>query len=70
MFYLKACAKCRGDLILEKDAFGDFLKCMQCGTFIDVDNVQSHRSVLNGSAPNKFVNRSMSALNAQTAVAA
>ena len=70
MLYLKACTKCRGDLILEKDAFGDFLKCMQCGTFTDVDNVQSHRSVLNGSASNNFVVGPASAQKAKTAVAA
>ena len=70
MLYLKACTKCRGDLILEKDSFGDFLKCMQCGTYIDVDNVQSHRSALNGSASNNFVVRPASAQKAKTAVAA
>ena len=36
MFYLKACSKCHGDLTLEKDAHGDYLKCMQCGTYTDV----------------------------------
>lgn len=36
MFYLKGCTKCQGDLTLEKDAYGDFLKCMQCGTLIEV----------------------------------
>ncbi|PKB71826.1 MAG: hypothetical protein BZY87_03660 [SAR202 cluster bacterium Io17-Chloro-G6] len=36
MFYFKGCTKCQGDLSLEKDAYGDFLKCMQCGTLIEV----------------------------------
>jgi hypothetical protein len=47
MFYFKACRRCRGDLILENDAFGDFLKCMQCGTMIDVEvEVQGRHSFL------------------------
>ena len=70
MFYLKACTKCRGDLILEKDAFGDFLKCMQCGTLIDVEKVQGHRSVLNQSASIDVAVRNLSAAKAKTAVAA
>ena len=48
MFYFKACTKCRGDLILEKDAYGDYLKCMQCGKLIDVEvAVRGHRLRLN-----------------------
>ncbi len=48
MLYFKACTKCRGDLSLENDAYGDFLKCMQCGTFIDVEvGAHGHRSLLN-----------------------
>ena len=70
MFYLKACAKCRGDLILEQDAYGDFLKCMQCGMLIDVDEVQGNQSVLNVSASNYGVARSVSGAKAKTAVAA
>ncbi|MCH8296722.1 MAG: hypothetical protein IH873_01515 [Chloroflexi bacterium] len=70
MFYFKACTKCRGDLILEKDAYGEFLKCMQCGTLIDVDEVQGHQSVLNGSASNFVALRAVSAAKAKTAVAA
>ncbi len=70
MFYFKACTKCRGDLILEKDAYGNFLKCMQCGTFNDVDEVQGHQSVLNGSASNNVMVRAVGAAKAKTPVAA
>ena len=70
MFYFKACTKCRGDLVLEKDAYGDFLKCMQCGNFIDVEEVHGHQSVLNGSASNNVRGRVVSAAKFKTAVAA
>ena len=36
MFYLKACEKCHGDLYLEKDMYGSFLECIQCGSVKDV----------------------------------
>ena len=70
MFYLKACTKCRGDLILEKDAFGDFLKCMQCGSLIDVEKVQGRRSVLNRSASIDVPVRTVSKAKAKAALAA
>ena len=31
MIKLKACPKCHGDLYLEKDQYGRFLSCLQCG---------------------------------------
>ena len=66
MFYFKACTKCRGDLTLEKDAYGDFLKCMQCGTLIDVEvEVHGHRSLLNEAG-----GQALSREKAKTAVAA
>ena len=36
MFYLKGCSKCRGDLSLDSDAYGAFLKCLQCGKLTEV----------------------------------
>ena len=40
MFYFKACPKCQGDQTLEKDAYGEFKKCLQCGTLIEVEVAQ------------------------------
>ncbi len=31
MYWLKGCRKCGGDLYLEKDRFGSYASCMQCG---------------------------------------
>ena len=53
MFYLKGCTKCQGDLTLEKDTYGDFLKCMQCGTLIEVHvEVYGHQSLMSKSGAN------------------
>ena len=66
MFYFKACTKCRGDLTLENDAYGDFLKCMQCGTLIDVEvQVHGRRSLLNEPKA-----KALSKIQTKTAVAA
>ena len=31
MLYSKACPRCRGDIQLDRDNFGVFAKCLQCG---------------------------------------
>ena len=31
MLYLKSCPKCRGDMHLDKDHYGAFIYCLQCG---------------------------------------
>ncbi len=37
MFYFKACPKCHGDVYQEKDAYGTFHKCLQCGRSVDLE---------------------------------
>lgn len=37
MFYFKGCGKCKGDLHLESDAYGEYLKCLQCGRITEVE---------------------------------
>ena len=37
MFHLKGCPKCRGDLFFEKDFYGAYFKCLQCGLMMDLD---------------------------------
>ena len=36
MIFLKACPKCSGDILLDKDNYGRYLKCLQCGFSKDV----------------------------------
>ena len=36
MILLKGCPKCRGDLIIDRDAFGRYFKCLQCGLLKDM----------------------------------
>ena len=31
MIKLKACPKCHGDLYLERDQYGNYMSCLQCG---------------------------------------
>ena len=36
MFFFKACPKCKGDMHLDRDVYGAFCKCLQCGQITDV----------------------------------
>jgi len=31
MLYLRACTWCKGDVYLDKDRWGAYLRCLQCG---------------------------------------
>lgn len=31
----KGCKKCNGDLTPERDCYGSYIRCMQCGTIIE-----------------------------------
>lgn len=44
MVFLKACPRCKGDIYLDQDAYGSFLKCLQCGYHKDaIKNDSAHK---------------------------
>ena len=44
MFWFKQCPRCSGDLFEDKDQYGKFITCMQCGFAKDAPN--GHRGVM------------------------
>ncbi len=36
MIFLKACPRCRGDVSLDRDIYGRYMRCLQCGTIKDL----------------------------------
>ncbi len=36
MFFLKACPKCHGDIYIDRDIYGSFAECLQCGLLGDL----------------------------------
>ena len=36
MVFYKSCLKCRGDMHIRKDVYGDFRECIQCGLLQDI----------------------------------
>ena len=39
MWFLKSCARCGGDVVLERDEWGWFLECLQCGYLVDLEGM-------------------------------
>ena len=38
MLFLKTCPRCRGDIYVDKDAYGHYAECLQCGFSRDLPN--------------------------------
>ena len=36
MVHLKACPRCRGDMHTERDVYGAYKECLQCGYMVDL----------------------------------
>jgi hypothetical protein len=36
MVYFKACPRCRGDMLPERDFSGEYRHCLQCGLLEDI----------------------------------
>jgi len=43
MYWLKACPRCRGDLHEERDFYGQYVACIQCGYVLDSRQEQTLR---------------------------
>ena len=40
MLFFKACPKCPGDMQVNRDQYGEFIECLQCGLLRDIDDEQ------------------------------
>lgn len=45
MIYFKACHRCRGDMLLERDRHGQYVQCIQCGYETDPLRLQQARAL-------------------------
>ena len=46
--YLGECARCKGDLCRNRDFYGEYMKCLQCGYVIDVEEEGDWANLLSG----------------------
>ncbi|MDA0770465.1 MAG: hypothetical protein BZY79_04200 [SAR202 cluster bacterium Casp-Chloro-G4] len=41
MLHFKGCPRCQGDLTTNKDMYGEYSECLQCGYVLDVEKPNS-----------------------------
>ena len=41
MMYLKACPRCKGDMHDNRDMYGEYKECLQCGYMVDIEKPNS-----------------------------
>ncbi len=37
MLYLKQCPRCKGDMHMNRDIYGTYKECLQCGHMVDIE---------------------------------
>ena len=45
MLELKACVRCRGDMHLTGDLYGEYKQCLQCGHVVDLPRTDGMFSI-------------------------
>ena len=51
--YLKSCNRCGGDMNSNRDIYGEYRICMQCGNMVDVPKASNLFSLEVGSGGSK-----------------
>ena len=56
MLYLKSCPRCKGAMHLNRDIYGSYKECLQCGYMLDIQKPNAFPSVqVSGAKPDKKV---------------
>ena len=55
MFFFKACTKCQGDMCVDRDRYGTYVSCLQCGSLKEVKADESIVSHTNPQAAAELV---------------
>ena len=55
VLYLKACPRCGGDVHTNRDLYGPYKECLQCGHMVDLARANNYGSATNSRATKKKV---------------
>ena len=55
MFWLKSCPRCHGDLCRERDQYGWYVFCLQCGHYLSEAAEAILRYVYNGPTLDRLI---------------
>ena len=43
LFYFKACPRCHGDMHVNRDIYGGYRECLQCGHMDDIEDAETKK---------------------------
>lgn len=59
MIYFTGCVKCKGDMRLQQDYYGEYIQCFQCGSISELltreDQAERRRPKLPGDSRTDFI---------------
>ncbi len=50
MLLFKSCPRCRGDMYVNRDIYGEYKECLSCGMMADVEPPPARESLLTASS--------------------
>jgi DNA-directed RNA polymerase subunit M/transcription elongation factor TFIIS len=45
MLEFKSCPRCQGDMITNRDIYGSYKECLQCGHMVDIEQPNKYLSL-------------------------
>ena len=53
MIFFKACPRCSGDMHVNRDIYGDYKECLNCGNMQDMENPEAKAALLSAATTKK-----------------
>ena len=51
--FFKACPRCSGDMHINRDIYGDYKECLNCGNMQDIENTDARRALVSAAMTKK-----------------
>jgi len=45
MWKFKSCPKCGGDIWFDRDQYGSYMECLQCGSLLEIELINKEEKV-------------------------
>ena len=53
MIFFKSCPRCKGDMHINSDIYGEYKECLNCGNMLDIENPEAKRLLVSAEMTKK-----------------
>ena len=53
MIFFRACPRCSGDMHVNRDIYGDYKECLNCGNMQDLESLDALRTLISATTMKK-----------------